>query len=289
MRSHGKCGCAENCPASATGFEKGCVGLVSAALHAQTVGVGWLMGFRPGANCCSDLTHKPASGHTVYTECMRAPSTCPGTHVGTCRVHVQHRIRHMSASSLFLRCNPARRACQRIAVTHVPILAHDGCASDWHTIHLGRLACRARRSSCPEATAVERRGHFAWLLGLHDDQCETVFAHTRAGVAWRTCPVRHQLAHAGRKASTHLPWPGDHWRHRGPVADSLGVDGPFDADRHARDPRFCRPAGVRGVRAPPNVPYGWDSRSSNARGARIPVAPVPVADCHGELTSSAAR
>lgn len=89
--------------------------------------------------------------------------------------------------------------------------ATDGCATDWHTIHLGRLGMSGAALVMVEATAVERRGRISQgCLGLYDDDCEVALLHTLARVRRVAGPTRYgiQLAHAGRKASTHIPWQG---------------------------------------------------------------------------------
>src|SRR5262252_3276990 len=87
--------------------------------------------------------------------------------------------------------------------------ADDGSATDWHLGHLGMLA----NSGAPvvvEATHVERRGRVTHgCLGLYSDDNEAALARAiahcrRAG----TAKFGIQLAHAGRKASSQLPWQG---------------------------------------------------------------------------------
>jgi 2,4-dienoyl-CoA reductase-like NADH-dependent reductase (Old Yellow Enzyme family) len=84
----------------------------------------------------------------------------------------------------------------------------DGAASDWHVQHWGSLALSGAGLLIVEATAVEPRGRISWAdLGLWDDATEAAFATALATVRrWSPMPVGVQLAHAGRKASTHKPW-----------------------------------------------------------------------------------
>ena len=88
--------------------------------------------------------------------------------------------------------------------------AEDGCATDWHLMHLGNLSQSGAGLLIIEATAVEPRGRISWAdLGLWDDATEAALARVLAGVRrYSTMPVGIQLAHAGRKASTGLPWDG---------------------------------------------------------------------------------
>ncbi|MBM6595658.1 NADH:flavin oxidoreductase/NADH oxidase [Microvirga sp. BT291] len=88
--------------------------------------------------------------------------------------------------------------------------ANDGCASDWHLTHLGSLANSGAGLVVVEATAVERRGRITHGdLGLYDDACEAALLRVvnhcrRIG----TARMGVQIAHAGRKASTQIPWEG---------------------------------------------------------------------------------
>jgi len=84
----------------------------------------------------------------------------------------------------------------------------DGLANDWHVQHWGALSQSGAALLLTEATAVVPEGRISWAdLGLYDDACEAAFAQALASVRrWSPMPVGVQLAHAGRKASTHRPW-----------------------------------------------------------------------------------
>ncbi|QJR80149.1 NADH:flavin oxidoreductase/NADH oxidase [Alteromonas pelagimontana] len=88
--------------------------------------------------------------------------------------------------------------------------AEDGAATDWHTIHLGRLALSGAGLLILEATAVNPRGRISYAdLGLWDDRTERALATSLTAVRkYSSMPVGIQLAHAGRKASTQKPWDG---------------------------------------------------------------------------------
>ncbi|KAF8973660.1 putative NADH:flavin oxidoreductase 2 [Flammula alnicola] len=83
----------------------------------------------------------------------------------------------------------------------------NGHATDWHLVHIGGFATRGVGAICMEATSVVPEGRISPEdAGLWTDtQIEPLkkivnFSHaqgTKIGV---------QLAHAGRKASTHAPW-----------------------------------------------------------------------------------
>ena len=85
----------------------------------------------------------------------------------------------------------------------------DGFANDWHFVHLGSRAVGGAGLVMTEATAVTPEGRISPQdLGLwkdaHVDMLSRIvrFIHEQGSVAGI------QLAHAGRKASTHRPWSG---------------------------------------------------------------------------------
>ena len=88
--------------------------------------------------------------------------------------------------------------------------ADDGSMSDWHFAHLGSLAISGAGLLVIEATAVTRHGRISHgCTGLYTDRNEAaikrVVDHCRR---LTRNPIGIQLAHAGRKASTHVPWEG---------------------------------------------------------------------------------
>jgi 2,4-dienoyl-CoA reductase-like NADH-dependent reductase (Old Yellow Enzyme family) len=88
--------------------------------------------------------------------------------------------------------------------------AQDGSATDWHLIHLGHLALSGGGLLILEATAVERDGRITpGCLGLYSDANEAALARVLDAVrAHSPMPLAIQLAHAGRKASSRVPWEG---------------------------------------------------------------------------------
>jgi len=88
--------------------------------------------------------------------------------------------------------------------------ATEGNASDWHLIHLGQLALGGAGLLCIEATAVEAVGRITpACLGLYSDENEAALRRVLSAVrAHADTPLAIQLAHAGRKASSHTPWDG---------------------------------------------------------------------------------
>src|SRR3954471_21695595 len=88
--------------------------------------------------------------------------------------------------------------------------ASDGCMTHWHLIHLGHLALSGAALLTIEATAVLAEGRITYGdVGLWSDETEAAMARTLESVRrWSEMPIAIQLAHAGRKASTDLPWHG---------------------------------------------------------------------------------
>lgn len=88
--------------------------------------------------------------------------------------------------------------------------AQEGNANDWHLIHLGQLAIGGAGLLCLEATAVEPAGRITpGCLGLYSDENEAALAKILASVRRISpIPLAIQLSHAGRKASSKVPWKG---------------------------------------------------------------------------------
>ena len=88
--------------------------------------------------------------------------------------------------------------------------AEEGRATEWHMIHLGNLALSGAGMLCIEATAVEPIGRITpGDLGLYDDATEAALKPILAAIRKHSkIAVAMQIAHAGRKASSHAPWEG---------------------------------------------------------------------------------
>src|SRR3712207_3494484 len=86
--------------------------------------------------------------------------------------------------------------------------AEDGCMTDWHVIHLGQLALSGAALLTIEATAVVPEGRITYAdVGLYSDECEAAMRRVLDSIRrWSDMPIAIQLAHAGRKASTDVPW-----------------------------------------------------------------------------------
>lgn len=96
--------------------------------------------------------------------------------------------------------------------------ATDGFANDWHLVHLGARAVGGAGLVCVEATAVTPEGRISLAdLGLWSDAHVEPLARIARFVKSQGAVPAIQLAHAGRKASTHAPWDG-----HGQVPDAEG-------------------------------------------------------------------
>ena len=88
--------------------------------------------------------------------------------------------------------------------------ADNGAANDWHFTHINSLALSGAAMFCIEATHVESIGRITpGCLGLWDDATEAALKPILTSVRKRSkAAVAMQLAHAGRKGSSHTPWNG---------------------------------------------------------------------------------
>ncbi|MBB4349422.1 NADH:flavin oxidoreductase/NADH oxidase [Aliirhizobium cellulosilyticum] len=118
--------------------------------------------------------------------------------------------------------------------------ALDGRMTDWHLIHLGQLALSGAGLLTIEATAVVPEGRITYAdVGLYDDATELAMSKMLEGLRkWSNIPIAIQLAHAGRKASTDVPWHGgkqimkdneNGWQTEAPSAISFNPNNPAPA------------------------------------------------------------
>ena len=99
----------------------------------------------------------------------------------------------------------------RIAVSPMcQYSAIDGSANDWHLQHLTSLSLSGSGVVIVEATAVAPEGRITpACLGLYSDANEAALERVVAACRrWGNTRLGIQLAHAGRKASAHVPWQG---------------------------------------------------------------------------------
>jgi len=88
--------------------------------------------------------------------------------------------------------------------------AHNGEANNWHLKHLGQLSFSGAGLLILEATAVSPKGRISpGDLGLYSEQTEAALQHVIGSIR-KDSDIRLaiQLGHAGRKASSAVPWDG---------------------------------------------------------------------------------
>lgn len=87
--------------------------------------------------------------------------------------------------------------------------SHDGFANDWHLVHLGSRAVGGAGLVMTEASAVTPDGRISPAdLGIYKDEHVEMLARIFAFIEKQGGVPGIQLAHAGRKASTGIPWEG---------------------------------------------------------------------------------
>jgi 2,4-dienoyl-CoA reductase-like NADH-dependent reductase (Old Yellow Enzyme family) len=107
----------------------------------------------------------------------------------------------------------------RIAVSPMcEYSSEDGFANDWHLVHLGSRAVGGAGLIFTEAAAVAAEGRISPQdLGIWKDEHIAPLARITNFLHAQGAHAGIQLAHAGRKASTQVPWLGD-----GAVAPEAG-------------------------------------------------------------------
>jgi 2,4-dienoyl-CoA reductase-like NADH-dependent reductase (Old Yellow Enzyme family) len=97
----------------------------------------------------------------------------------------------------------------RVAISPMcQYVAEEGRATPWHLIHYGGLASSGAGLLFIEATAVEPDGRITpGDLGLWDDVTEAALKPVIDAIhQYSSTAVILQLGHAGRKASSKVPW-----------------------------------------------------------------------------------
>ncbi|MBJ6980446.1 NADH:flavin oxidoreductase/NADH oxidase [Luteimonas sp. MC1572] len=99
----------------------------------------------------------------------------------------------------------------RIAVSPMCMYSSvDGLPGDWHLVHLGSRAAGGAGVVMTEAAAVCPEGRISPQdAGMWNEAQAAAWAPIARFIAAQGAVPAMQLAHAGRKASTHAPWRGD--------------------------------------------------------------------------------
>jgi 2,4-dienoyl-CoA reductase-like NADH-dependent reductase (Old Yellow Enzyme family) len=156
--------------------------------------------------------------------------------------------------------------------------ADEGCAVDWHLIHLGHLALSGAGLMVVEATAVSAEARITLGdLGLYSDANEAALARTLAAIRkYSPMPLGIQLAHAGRKASSRRPWEGG-LQIRSDAADGWTAVAPSALPHSPNEeaPAALDRAGLAKVRA--------DFVATARRAERLGFDAIEVHGAHGYL------
>ena len=87
--------------------------------------------------------------------------------------------------------------------------AVDGVPNDWHFVHLGSRAVGGASVVIAEATAVLPNGRISWAdAGIWNDEQVAAWKRITSFIKEHGAVPGIQLAHAGRKAGTDVPWKG---------------------------------------------------------------------------------
>ena len=87
--------------------------------------------------------------------------------------------------------------------------SEDGLPSDWHLVHLGSRAVGGAAMVMVEATAVSPQGRISPSdSGIWSNKHTQAFKAIASFIKAQGSVPAIQLAHAGRKASTDVPWKG---------------------------------------------------------------------------------
>jgi 2,4-dienoyl-CoA reductase-like NADH-dependent reductase (Old Yellow Enzyme family) len=87
--------------------------------------------------------------------------------------------------------------------------AVDGMPTDWHLVHLGSRAIGGAALVMTEATAVSPEGRITpFDTGIWSREQAAAFRKIAGFIRQHGAVAGIQIAHAGRKASTDLPWRG---------------------------------------------------------------------------------
>ncbi|HEX3591122.1 MAG TPA: NADH:flavin oxidoreductase/NADH oxidase [Pseudonocardiaceae bacterium] len=141
----------------------------------------------------------------------------------------------------------------------------DGLPNDWHLMHLGQFAAGGAGLVMTEASAVAPEGRISPQdAGIWNDDQVAAWRRIIGFVHAQGAAVAMQLAHAGRKASTHRPWESSGsvpvadggWQAVGPTSAAFGS---YVAPRALSDAEVAELPGVFAAAARRAVTAGFDA------------------------------
>lgn len=154
--------------------------------------------------------------------------------------------------------------------------AVDGVPNDWHLVHLGSRAVGGAGLVFTEAAAISPEGRIsAGDAGIWNETQQAAWTRIVEFVKTQGAAAGIQLAHAGRKASTDVPWRGGK-----PLVDVPGAWTPVAPSAIAFDAGHAVPAALddAGLR---KVTADFVAAAGRARDAGFDVVEIHAA--HGYL------
>lgn len=158
--------------------------------------------------------------------------------------------------------------------------AREGCANEWHLQHIAQYAYSGVGLFITEAAAVEPRGRITQeCLGLYNDETEAALRHViDTSRLFGKAPLGIQIAHAGRKASSHAPFHGRGPRAEGDRAWQTVASSAVPFDDHWPTPRALDEEGMAEVKQA--------FVNSTVRAARIGFDMIELHAAHGYLLAT---
>ncbi|HSN01643.1 MAG TPA: NADH:flavin oxidoreductase/NADH oxidase [Rudaea sp.] len=165
----------------------------------------------------------------------------------------------------------------RIAVSPMcEYSAVDGVPNDWHLVHLGSRAVGGAGLVFTEATAVSPQGRISPAdTGIWNPAQQEAWARIADFIRTQGAAPGIQLAHAGRKASTGVPWEGGRPLANEPEAWTPVAPSAIPFDTGYPTPMALDTSGIEGVVA------DFAAAARRARAAGFGVIEVHAA--HGYL------
>jgi 2,4-dienoyl-CoA reductase-like NADH-dependent reductase (Old Yellow Enzyme family) len=154
--------------------------------------------------------------------------------------------------------------------------AVDGMPNDWHLVHLGSRAVGGAALVFTEATAISPEGRISAAdTGIWNEAQQSAWTRIVTFIKEHGAAAGIQLAHAGRKASTDVPWRGGK-----PVIGAPGAWTPVAPSAIAFDAGYAVPAELddAGLR---KVVTDFVAATGRARDAGFDVIEIHAA--HGYL------
>lgn len=154
--------------------------------------------------------------------------------------------------------------------------AIDGVPNDWHLVHLGSRAVGGAGLVFTEASAISPEGRISAAdTGIWNEAQQAAWARIVRFIQTQGAAAGIQLAHAGRKASTDLPWRGGK-----PLVGVSGAWTPLAPSAIAFDANYAVPTALdeTGLR---KVVADFAAAATRARDAGFDVVEIHAA--HGYL------